>query len=299
VEVVAKNIFSTVGEGPHWEESTGKLLCVDILSGTFHKYHVASKTTESISLGDAATFIIPREKQGYVAGLGREIVALDFDEKKTETLASIEKRGENRFNDAKCDSSGRLWAGSMGGEPEPAIVDRHKGILGCLDISGTWTQHEDGIDISNGMAWSSDGKTFFYIDSIPRKVFAYDYDSDHGTISNKRILYDFEPFPVNEVGVPDGCCIDADDHLWVAMFFGSRIVEIDTKTGTRLRDISLPTQNITSCCWGGESYSDLYVTCGRRGISDEIFLTSQPLAGSLFCIKGLGAKGLPGNIYKG
>merc|ERR1712004_330182 len=150
------------------------------------------------------------------------------------------------------------------------------------------------------MAWTSDGKTTFYIDSIPRKVYAYDYDAIQGTMSNQRVMFDFNAYPVSELGFPDGCCIDADDHLWVACFGGSRVIEIDTKSGTKLRDIMLPTQNITSCCWGGQGHADLFVTSGvPAGIPTDVLSQTQPTAGSVFRITGLGARGLPANIYLG
>merc|ERR1712241_1291719 len=116
----------------------------------------------------------------------------------------------------------------MGSEPEPrggAEVARHQGVLGSLDTERRWKLHLKGVDLSNGMAWTSDGKTMFYIDSVPRKVYAYDYDANDGTMSNQRIMFDFNSYPVSELGFPDGCCIDGDDHLWVACFGGSRVIE--------------------------------------------------------------------------
>ena len=50
VEVVLKNVASTIGEGPHWEESSGKLLYVDIHTSTVGRVHVETKVNEQIKL---------------------------------------------------------------------------------------------------------------------------------------------------------------------------------------------------------------------------------------------------------
>ena len=76
----------------------------------------------------------------------------------------------------------------MGGEAEGAELGRGMGIMGCLDTKGVWRQYLDNIDISNGLAWTKDARTMFYIDSLPRKVYAFDFDNENGTISKYWVL---------------------------------------------------------------------------------------------------------------
>jgi len=301
VEVALANATLAVGEGPHWDDSTGELLFVDILEGNLHRWNPETGGHKKLHFDAPACFLVPRQCGGYVAGLGRRIVSLDWDTATVSTLAEIDKNGEdNRLNDAKCDPAGRLWAGSMGCEPSPAVVERGMGILGCLGVDGAWHQHLEKIDISNGLAWTKDA--MYYIDSIPRKVYAFDYDNE-GAISPQRVAVDFADHggeeSMKEFGFPDGCCIDAEGMLWVACFSAAKVVRFNPSTGALLGFIKFPTNNITSCCWGGSHYSDLYVTCGRRGVSEEEFRTNQSTAGSIFKISGLGVQGLPPNVYQG
>lgn len=89
----------------------------------------------------------------------------------------------NRINDGKCDASGRLWAGTMGYEPAPGQLDRNKGTLYSFGLDGQVVKQFDGIDIANGLAWTSDNKTFYYIDSFSYRIDAFDFELSSGKLS--------------------------------------------------------------------------------------------------------------------
>jgi len=141
------------------------------------------------------------------------------------------------------------------------------------------------IGISNGLAWSSDMKTMYYIDSPTKKVVAWDYCLDSGSIVNERTV--FENFTTGDE-VPDGMTIDSEGFLWVAIWGGSRIVRVNVLTGKEVERIVVPAKNITSCAFGGPNLDTLYITTASADTSLEEF----PLAGSLFSIK-LGHTGPP------
>ncbi|XP_075599057.1 regucalcin isoform X2 [Balearica regulorum gibbericeps] len=107
-----------------------------------------------------------------------------------------------------------------------------------------------------------------------------------------KLLYHLE----KEEQMPDGMCIDAEGKLWVACIDGGRVIRIDPETGKRIQTVKLPTPRITSCCFGGKDYSEMYVTSAYDGL-DEATLAKEPHAGEIFKITGLGVKGIPQNFY--
>ncbi|TNN36872.1 Regucalcin [Liparis tanakae] len=254
VECVVK-ASALIGEGPVWEESEQTLLFVDI--------------------GETVGFAVPRRSGGYVAGVGRSIVAVDWSTRMMTTLVEVdEDKKNNRLNDGKVDPTGRLLAGTMGKEERPAEVERQQGSLFSVNSDLCVTKHLSQVDISNGLEWSLDHKTFFYIDSLSLTVDAFDYDCHSGLIGNRRVVYRLE----EGAGLPDGMTGDAD--------------------GVLLQTVSLPVMKTTSCCFGGPDYSDLYVTSASLGL-DQSGRRQQPLAGGTFKVTGLGVKGRPSNSFSG
>ncbi|TKS65113.1 Regucalcin [Collichthys lucidus] len=246
---------SLIGEGPVWEESEQTLLFVDIAGQKIHRWTSTTNQIQSVETADMVGFVVPRQSGGYVAGVGRSIVAVDWSTQMMSSLVEVdEDKPNNRLNDGKVDPVGRLLAGTMGKEVRPAEVD-----------------------ISNGLDWSLDQKTFFYIDSLSRTVDAFDYDSHTGQIGNRRVVYRME----EGEGLPDGMTLDVDNRLWVACYNGGRVINIDPATGVRLQTVSLPVTKTTSCCFGGPDFSDLYVTSASLGL-DQSEKRQQPLAGDTF-----------------
>ncbi|XP_049895802.1 regucalcin isoform X1 [Epinephelus moara] len=274
VECVVKK-SALIGEGPVWEESEQMLLFVDIAGQKVHRWSPATNQIQSVETGDMVGFAVPRRSGGYVAGVGRSIVAIDWS---TQTMTSLvevdEDKLNNRLNDGKVDPIGRLLAGTMGKEERPAVVQKQQGSLFSVTSDLTVTKHLSQVDISNGLDWSLDQKTFYYIDSLALTVDAFDYDSNTGHIGNRRVVYHME----EGEGLPDGMTVDAEGRLWVACYNGGRVISIDPATGMRLQTVSLPVTKTTSCCFGGPDYSDLYVTSASVGL-DQSDRRAQPLAG--------------------
>ncbi|ELU03646.1 hypothetical protein CAPTEDRAFT_91279 [Capitella teleta] len=301
VSVLLPNVCSTIGEGPHWDEASQCLYFVDIYAKTVLCWDSKTDKVSKHELGESSVgFIIPRQNGGAVVGVGRKICFLDWLTGKVELIHEVEKDGiGNRFNDGKCDPSGRLWAGTMGFEHSSGVPQLKMGKLFSLEEDLKLKTKLDEIDISNGLAWSADHKTMYYIDSIPRKVFAFDFDLESGAISNRRTCVDFGNITDSDLGIPDGMCIDTEEKLWVACFNGSKVVRFDPITGAQMRVIEFPATKITSCCFGGANFDELFVTSCKYGVSEEEFMKEQPMAGSVFRVIGLGVKGLPAVKFSG
>ncbi|PWA33819.1 hypothetical protein CCH79_00017253 [Gambusia affinis] len=303
VESVVKE-HAQVGEGPVWEESEQTLLFVDITGQKIHRWNAATNQIQSLQTADTVGFAVPRRSGGYVAGVGCSIVAVDWLTQKVTSLARVEDdKPENRLNDGKVDPMGRLLAGTMRRDAQTAQGKPGSLYLMKSDLSVTKLLGQ--VDISNGMDWTADLKTFFYIDSLAMSVDAFDYDSASGNLGNHacnhgnawsltlRFLSVFVRYLGNRrvvyrlaegEGIPDGMTLDANGRLWVACFNGGRVLNIDPATGKRLQTVSLPTTKTTSCCFGGPDYSDLYVTSASLGL-DQSELQKQPAAGNTFRVR--------------
>ncbi|KAM9820495.1 regucalcin [Neosynchiropus ocellatus] len=284
-----------VGEGPVWEESDQTLLFVDILGRKIHRYSPETNHIQSVKTDDSVGFAIPRRSGGYVAGVGRSIVAVDWSAQTMTPLVELDQgKPNNRLNDGKADPAGRLLAGTMGIEESPGVVQKQQGSLFSVSPDLTVTKHLSQVDISNGLDWSEDQRTFFYIDSLAFTVDAFDYDINSGHLSNRRVVYKMQ----EEDKIPDGMTVDTNGHLWVACYNGGRVINIDPATGVRLQTVLLPASKTTSCCFGGPDYSELYVTSASLGLSPSE-LKQQPLAGATFKVTGLGVKGRPSHAFSG
>ena len=150
------------------------------------------------------------------------------------------------------------------------------------------------VGISNGIGWSKDNKTMYYNDSLPAKVYQFDFNVDTGTISNQRVLIDYSK--AKSLGLPDGLCIDVEGRLWIASYGGKTGVNCwDSQTGEHIRSIPMPgVCNVTSCCFGGPNYEWLFVTSAN--VLEES--SEYPNAGSVFVVKGLGTRGAPASKFK-
>jgi sugar lactone lactonase YvrE len=167
------------------------------------------------------------------------------------------------------------------------------GSLYCLGIDQQVRQMITHVTVSNGLAWSLDHRTMYYIDTATQMVVAYEYDLERGAIANRRVAIQV---PVGH-GYPDGMTIDADGMLWVAHWGGACVTRWDPIRGVALQSIPLPVTNVSSCCFGGADFADLYITTARQGLSEKE-LVKQPAAGGIFCVRP-GVCGLPSSAYAG
>ncbi|TVY10793.1 SMP-30/gluconolactonase/LRE family protein [Paenibacillus cremeus] len=280
---------AVLGEGPAWDHRSGQLVWVDIQGRRVHLFNPADGINRTIELNQMIGAAVPRAEGGLVLALQHGFHTLDLETETLTPLADPESdQPGNRFNDGKCDDAGRFWAGTMDmKEGKPA------GSLYCLEKDGTVRKTVEGVTVSNGIAWSHDNRTMYYIDSPTKKVVAYDFALETGELSNPRtavVIAEGE-------GMPDGMTIDSEGMLWVAQWDGWQVSRYNPATGDKLDTIHVPAARSSSCAFGGENYDELYITTARVGLSEEQ-LASQPHAGGLFRVK-LGVKGKPTAFYGG
>ena len=286
---------ATLGEGPAWDAKTSTLYWVDIIEKRVHFYRDGEKGF--IQLDEMPGCLAPTKDGGLIIAARASIFKLKpldqrFDKLSASTqgrpatveqtfLASVNEHANNRFNDGKCDPSGRFLAGSMNMDEESAT-----GALYSFDGKQV-TRLLDGIRISNGLAWSPDHKTFYYIDTPTREIRAFDYDLASGQIANMRVA-----FTVPEsLGWPDGMTSDTAGNLWIGMWGGAQVTRWNPNTGTLLEQIPIPAKNVTCPVFGGANMDELYITSARMGLG-EADLTAHSHNGSLFRLRA-NVRGMP------
>ena len=164
------------------------------------------------------------------------------------------------------------------------------GSLYRLDATLACVPLRNAIIIPNSLAWSPDGRTMYFADTMRHTIWAYGYDSATGAAGGERVFADAAP------GRPDGSCVDADGCLWNAEYGASRLVRY-TPAGKVDRSIDLPVSNPTCCCFGGDAFDVLYITSARQRLTTEE-LATQPLAGSVLAVRP-GVQGLPESRFAG
>jgi sugar lactone lactonase YvrE len=173
-------------------------------------------------------------------------------------------------------------------------ADAGKGAVYVLDTDFTVRKVIAQVSCSNGIVWTKDQKTMYYIDTPTQQVHRYDYHIATGAITNKQVAVQIS----REVGLPDGMAIDMEDRLWIAMCGTGSVCCWDTITGRLIDTIEVPGAKLTtSCAFGGPDLSELYITSANVGLSaDEV--REQPNAGALFKIE-LDVQGSPTYEFNG
>lgn len=276
-----------LGEGPVWVPRDGALYFVDIKKPAIHWLVLATGERHSWTPPCRVGSIAPRDGEGFIAGTEDGLAMLDLKRGWFDLIVDPEPdRPWNRFNDGKLDRAGRFWAGTMDDSETRAT-----GALYRVDPDLRWQKVDDGYRVTNGPAFSPDGRILYHSDSAAQLTYAFDLTGD-GTPVNKRVFARYR----EEEGYPDGMTVDSEGCLWIA-FWDAWCVRRLSPDGERLSEHQLPVQRPTSCAFGGERLDRLFVTSARVGLEGEA-LARQPLAGGLFELE-VAATGLPPASFKG
>ena len=281
-------VEANLGEGAIWNYKTHELYWIDIEGRQLNIYNPKSKINKVLNTESRIGTVVPFTEDEALIALENGVHKIDiqtgksnlFTDMKSELLGS-------RLNDGKCDPSGRFWVGSMHLKQETA-----KANLYTITSENILQKKIDSVTISNGIVWTSDKKTMYYIDTPTSTIKEFDYNNETGEISNGKIAV---KIPI-KFGFPDGMTIDEENMLWVGMWNGNAVIRFNPKTGKVISKIEVPAHNITSCAFGGENLETLYITSARIDMTEEE-LIKYPLAGSLFSINP-GVKGVKSNFYK-
>jgi sugar lactone lactonase YvrE len=278
-----------LGEGPIWDTQTGSLVWVDIMGQQVLRHRPGDERAFALPTPLDVGAVAVRQGGGLIAALADGFWTTEPESEEWVRHRPVEAdQPDLRFNDGKCDPAGRFLAGSMAYDKRTGA-----GALYRLDPDGTVEQLLDGVTISNGLAWSPDGGTLYYIDTPLRRVDAFDYDLATGRLSNRRPHI---TFPAELAGNPDGMTIDTDGGLWVAMWTGWGVHRY-APDGTLDLIVDVPASHVTSAIFGGPDLTDLYITCAWSELTDEE-RAEQPHAGSLFGIR-TGFRGYPPAEFAG
>ena len=271
--VLEYKIKARLGEGAFWNHKTQELYWVDIEDQLLNIYNPQTKKNRSLPTPSKIGTVVPRNTNETIVALQDGIYTMNLKSGDVVLISDIESElTENRFNDGKCDPSGRLWVGPMA-----LKMQSYRASLYMVDTTGNAQLKLDKVTISNGIAWSSDQKTMYYIDTPTGKIRAFDFDNEIGDISNERVVVKVP----NSMGFPDGMAIDSEDMLWVGMWNGNAVIRCNPKTGKIISKIEVPAHNVTACAFGGKNLDTLYITTASIDMTKEE-KAAYPLAGSLF-----------------
>jgi L-arabinonolactonase len=276
-----------LGEGPVWCTRTQSLFWVDALGRRIHRMHAATGGISSWPLSKMPASYALRDGGGALLASRNGLALFDFDTGVETPLDAGVDFGNERFNDGKVDRRGRFWVGTMHRE-----MSRPEGWLYRVGADCRPQRVQPGVVLSNGIAWSPDDRTMYHCDSRPGQVFAYDFDADSGTVSDKRLFLDYSGQPHG----PDGCTVDAEGFLWVTEVRAGRIARY-APDATLERIVATPMMRPTSITFGGADLGTMYITSMRMGVSAEE-LARNPLYGGVFVARP-GVTGLPEPYHAG
>jgi sugar lactone lactonase YvrE len=273
-----------VGEGPVFDERTGRLVWVDITRGGLFETDLASGDQPAVTLPTMLGAAVPRmdapgfavavsDGYGFIVDGELELVAPDLPSP------------DFRSNDAKCDSRGRLWAGTNHMEFVPG-----QGTLRVWDGGASSRVVHEGLTLPNGLGWNADDSEFYLVDSMTRRLLVASFDAERGEIGELGVLVAFD----EEDGLPDGLAVDEDGGIWVAMWGGAQVLRVD-RDGRVTGRIPMPCAQPSSCAFGADG--TLYITSAASGL-DEAQLAAQPDAGSVFALP-TGTRGVPITSFAG
>jgi sugar lactone lactonase YvrE len=270
------------GEGPVWDAAAGTLHWVDMLAGDLLSLDARGGVRRR-HLAEVLAAVRPRVGGGLVLGIERGFALLDDGAERPRVLAPLWDDPGVRMNEGACDALGRFWCGSMAYDQEEGRASLYR-----LHPDGTTTVGLQGVTISNGLVWTPDGGTAYYVDSATQRVDVFTVDAD-GELTGRR------PHVVvpEEAGTPDGIALDAEGGLWVALYGGGAVHRYDPD-GRLDGVVEVPMSIVTACAFGGPDLDELFVTTSRESLGPG----EQPSAGALFRCRP-GVRGAPVHLFAG
>jgi sugar lactone lactonase YvrE len=268
---LAVELDCDLGEGPFWDDAKQELYFVDITNKQIKIFSPSDSSVRTIQFSQEVSAVFLDQNSELTVAARDGVFAASQDGTLKTLLAPIEPEDTSiRTNDAKCDITGRMWVGTMAFDFTPGVA-----ALFSLDSKGL-KEVVPVLTIANGMGWSRDQKSMYFIDSPTGRVDIFDCDLQSGELKNRR------PFITFDVtgGIPDGLTTDEDGGIWVAFFGGGEVRRFDP-SGELTHVVTLPVKQLTSCCFGGKDMSELFITTARYAMNSES-LAREPLAGSLF-----------------
>ena len=277
-----------LGEGALWNAADASLYFVDIHGREVLAFTPATGAKRRWAVPQKIGWIVPRSNGGWIAGFQQGIAALTLEPHVAVEWLHVLHEADTpmRLNDAKADAAGRLWFGSMHVDEVEPVGRFYRWVHGSAPAVV-----DEGYVVTNGPAFSPDGRTLYHTDSAAATIYAFDLSAD-SALSRKRSFAEFGPYQ----GYPDGMATDVAGHVWVAHWAGSRVTERDA-AGHVLKTLVVPAPHVTNAAFGGPALTDLYITTARHKLTDSA-LAQSPLSGGLFVARGVGP-GRPPGVFAG
>jgi len=279
---------SVLGEGPVWDGRSQRLFWVDIEGKKLFRYAPSSGEVEQRPFNEMIGAVAPTETGRLLLALESGLASCNFETEEFLRHSALQNTDPSmRCNDGKTGPNGNFWIGTMHKEARSDA-----GALYRVSPDFHTSMVIPNTSISNGMAWSADFGTFYYIDTETHEVWRFDYNAESGHISNEAVAFSVP----EEFGGADGMCIDSEDMLWIAHWGGNCVRRWNPATGEVLEKVEVDAPHVTCCCFGGQHLDTLYITTARSGLTEKQ-LEDFPKSGGLFVCKP-SVKGTPINYFK-
>jgi sugar lactone lactonase YvrE len=274
-----------LGEGPVWDAANNRLLVADITACAIHALGTDGALQRSWHFpAEVGSFGLARSGRWIVA-LRQQVILYDPETAARETLPTPALPASVRFNDGKVSPDGAFWVGTMDERTPRAPL----GALFRIGPDRSSTVVAEGLMVSNGLAWTGDGRTMFHTDSGGGWIDAWDFDSASGAASNRRRVFEYSE---EAIGRPDGAAFDTADTYWSAGVRAGRINRF-SRDGSLLGSDPYPNPGPTMPCFGGDDLRTLYWTGLRHALGGEA-IAAHPTLGGVFVMPGKApAPGVP------
>lgn len=283
------------GESPVWDEVSQQLYWADVVPGNVYIFNPINGSNKTYNIGQVLGSVALCERGCLLVSSASGFFFLDPDTNKIEPAVDQKILSAGHyFADGKCDPQGRFWAGTYHQDITETI-----GVLYSLESDLSVKKRAENFILSNGMAWNTAKDKFYFIDSIAKCVYSFNYDPISGDLTNQQIIRKFS----GDTILPDGMTIDTEGFLWIAMFNAGKVIRIDPMIGETDYEVLVPNaRQVTSCTFGGKDFNELYITTAKElegpyGIPEDD-RSYQFNAGGLFKAK-LPFKGFPAIRFKG
>ncbi|MDQ0257106.1 sugar lactone lactonase YvrE [Evansella vedderi] len=306
---VVGNERTFFGEGPFWDHDNQCLYRVDITNKRIISVNLITEEEKTFEFPEPVTSMVKYSKDELIITMKDGLYLFHTKDETLEAFVKPEGLNEKLLlNDAKCDPEGRLWVGSVNDDfklYKEHIISEFIGgnaTLYKVDTNLDVQPMKDKVTVSNGMDWDRERNFYYYVDSATEGISRFDYDPKTGKLSNEEVVYKF-----NELdGFPDGMTIDQEGMLWVALFKSGQVAKKNPSNGIIAKinpfekkwvdSITVPTTHVTSCAFGGEDLSTLFISTAIDLLPEEE-RKKQPLAGRLFAVD-LDVGGYAPNVFR-
>ncbi len=281
-QLIKRDLRDKLGEGTLWSARDNAVYWTDIIAPALNRLSLADGSIDRWTMPEPIGWVAERQAGGFITGLQSGFARLTLDPLAIEPFGDPEQHlPGNRMNDGKADAEGRIWCGTM-----DMAEQEDSGAFYRLDPDGRWIQMDSGYRVPNGPAFSPCGNWLYHTDSARQTVFRF-ARTEGGGLSHREVFIQFG----DADGYPDGMTVDADGHLWIAHWGGSRVSRF-TPEGKLDRAIPLPAQQVTNICFAGAGLNRMFVSSAAVGLPDNEY------DGGLFEVDA-GVKGLPTPLFAG